>query len=370
MEDSYLVEPDRQFIKQVIDLGGESLKKCFQCGTCSVVCSLSPNEKPFPRKEMIWAQWGLKDRLLKDPDVWLCHQCTDCSTNCPRGAKPGDVLAAIRNYSIIHFALPSFLAKHLSKLTYLLFILPVLVLAWLLPLNNIPLAFIIVGSLAIIVTLVGMGRFWKNLSKFVSKPTSMQSGSGSSVEPITPAKKGFFGSFGSALVDILVHKNFKRCEANGGIRYPHLLTFYGFILLAISHFADQLYPIAGVGLSPAPLTDPFKIVGNIGTLVLLVGLTLIIYRRLFKKDEAGRASYFDWFFLVLAYLIIITGIATELLRITEVIALLHWLYLAHLVLLLILLVYAPFSKLTHLLYRTLAMTYAKQIGREVESEIP
>jgi len=359
MEDRYLVQPDSQFVKELIDLGGESLKKCFQCGTCSVVCSLSPDEKPFPRKEMIWAQWGLKDRLLKDPDVWLCHQCTDCSTNCPRGAKPGDVLSAIRNYSIVHFALPNFLAKFVSKLTYLLFILPVLILAWLLPLNYIPITFIIVGSLAIIVTLVGMGRFWKN----ISKPEN-------SVIPITHAKKGFWGSFGSALIEILIHKNFKRCEANGGIRYPHLLTLYGFILLAISHFADQLYPIIGVGLSPTPLTDPFKIAGNIGTLVLFVGLTLITYRRFFKKDEVGKASYFDWFFLGLIYLITLTGITTELLRITGVVALLHWSYLIHLGLLFILLVYAPFSKVTHLLYRTLGMTYAKQIGREAKNEIP
>jgi quinone-modifying oxidoreductase subunit QmoC len=121
---------------------------------------------------------------------------------------------------------------------------------------------------------------------------------------------------------------------------------------------------------PVPLTDPFKIVGNVGALALFVGLTLIIYRRLFRKDRVGNATYFDWFFVVLAYLITITGIATELLRIAGAVAWLHWLYVAHLVLLFTLLAYAPFSKLVHMLYRTLAMTYAKQIGREVENEIP
>jgi len=358
MQNRYIIEPDDQFVKGVIELGGESLKKCFQCGTCSVVCSLSPSEKPFPRKEMIWTQWGLKNRVLEDPDVWLCHQCTDCSTNCPRGAKPGDVLAAIRNYSIVHFTLPNFLAKYLSKLTYLLFILPIVILAWLIPLRYIPSVFFVIGSLAVIITIIGMLRFWRN----ISNPES-------GVGPVTQRKKGFWGSLGSALAEILIHKNFKQCDANGGIRYPHLFTLYGFILLAISHFVDQLYPIAGIGQSPVPLTDPFKIVGNIGALILLVGLILIIYRRLIKKDDVGTASYFDWFFLALAFLITFTGLATEIFRLTGVISLLHWSYLIHLLLLLTLLIYAPFSKLTHLLYRTLAMTYAKQVGRELENDV-
>jgi len=354
MEDKYIIEPDTRFIKEVIELGGESLKKCFQCSTCTVVCSLSPGDKPFPRKEMIWAQWGLKDRLLKDVDVWLCHQCTDCSTNCPRSAKPGNVLAAIRDYSMMHIALPGFLSKFITKYIYLLVILPVLLFLWVLPLSYAPISFTIVGILALIAILMGMWRFWGNISR-----------SGSTQNPVSRTKKGFLASFFSAVGDILLHNKFQQCESNKSSRLPHLLVMYGVILLVISHFTDQLYPIAGIGLSPAPLTDPFKIIGNIGALGILIGLTIIIYRRLLRKDEVGDAIYFDWVFLVFAYVITITGFTTELFRFAGAITLLHWSYLIHLSFLFALLAYAPFSKLTHMLYRTLAMTYAKQIGREV-----
>jgi len=104
MADKYLVEPDVGFVKEIGEYGGDSLKKCFQCATCSVACPISPDTKPFPRKEMIAASWGLKDKLVGNGDIWLCHNCGDCSTLCPRGAKPGDVLAAIRAYAISHYA--------------------------------------------------------------------------------------------------------------------------------------------------------------------------------------------------------------------------------------------------------------------------
>ena len=85
MTDQYLVEPDLQFMREVVGLGGESLKKCYQCATCSVACHISPDNRPFPRKEMIAASWGLKDRLVGNGDVWLCHNCGDCTTLCPPG---------------------------------------------------------------------------------------------------------------------------------------------------------------------------------------------------------------------------------------------------------------------------------------------
>nr|NJM02786.1 heterodisulfide reductase [Desulfobacula sp.] len=111
MTEKYLAQPDLGFIAQVRGLGGETLKKCYQCATCSVACPIAPENGPFPRKEMIAASWGLKDRLIKSADIWLCHQCGDCTDLCPRGAAPGDVLSAVRSAAITEYAQPKFLAN-------------------------------------------------------------------------------------------------------------------------------------------------------------------------------------------------------------------------------------------------------------------
>jgi quinone-modifying oxidoreductase subunit QmoC len=34
-----------------------------------VACQLSSDKQPFPRKEMIAASWGRKDRLIGNPDI-------------------------------------------------------------------------------------------------------------------------------------------------------------------------------------------------------------------------------------------------------------------------------------------------------------
>ena len=131
MSQALLLKPDRKFVDDIVQSGGGDLKKCYQCATCSVVCDLSTETAPFPRKEMIWAQWGLKDRLLNDPDIWRCHQCNDCSLRCPRGARPGDVMAALRQKSVEQHAFPTFLARSVNQMKFyplLLVIVPAVLL--------------------------------------------------------------------------------------------------------------------------------------------------------------------------------------------------------------------------------------------------
>ena len=135
---SLAVEPDLEFKSAVLGLDAGDFSNCYQCGTCSVTCPVSTDHDPFPRKEMIWTQWGLKDRLMHDPAIWLCHQCQLCSTYCPREAKPANVMAALREYSVAFHAWPQVFGKWLNNPRYLpiLFGIPVILLLLALAING------------------------------------------------------------------------------------------------------------------------------------------------------------------------------------------------------------------------------------------
>ncbi len=366
-----VIESDIDFIKDVTRLGGSSLKKCYQCATCSVVCSLSSDEKPFPRKEMIWAQWGLKDRLLSDPDVWRCYQCGDCSVYCPRGAKPGEVMGAIRNYSFRHYAFPGFMGKALGSAKYLPLLLaaPVIlfliILAHLGNLSSVPAGdivfakflphlyvdpiFITVSVLVAAATAIGITRFWKNMNK--NNLQGKQYGKTSIVNSIVLAAE-----------EVLTHNKFKKCDANN-IRYSgHLIVFYGFLaLFAVTTIVFFGLYVFGLEL-PLKLTNPVKILANIGAVALITGCTIAVYNRLVRKDKSGESYYYDWLFLIVLYAIGITGLLTELVRLSGYASAAYWSYFVHLVLVFFLIAYFPYSKFAHLIYRFAAIVYARYAG--------
>jgi Fe-S oxidoreductase len=89
------LRPDGGFLKDLIERAGDSFKRCYQCGTCSVVCPFSFAGTRLPRQEMLLAQWGLKDELLDSPNLWLCTTCGNCARLCPREVDiPGTIRAA------------------------------------------------------------------------------------------------------------------------------------------------------------------------------------------------------------------------------------------------------------------------------------
>lgn len=386
VENSELIAPDGRFVRDVIALGGDSVKKCFQCGTCSVICPLSPDERPFPRKEMIWVQWGLKDRLLKDPDVWLCHQCSDCSDYCPRGSRPGDVMAAIRSYAITRFAVPGFFARAFSRPEGLPIVLGLAILLLFgflasigrlafpsgevafyrfIPAVAMEIAGSVVVAFALAIAALGLVRFWNNLGEFQSDSL----GGAQAVTDEGPRPKvALRQTIVPTLADILKHSNFGKCGVGKLRYYAHLAMVCGFTLLLLATTGRAAYHFLAGREEAPPLTDPVKVAGNLGAILLIVGVALIIYGRLSRRTNIGRASYFDWFFIAVLALAAITGSLTQLARLTQTGVFAYWMYLSHLLFVFLLLAYAPYSKFAHLLYRAVAMMRARQMGRQTAVE--
>jgi len=390
-----LIKPDLNFVKDVIASGGESLKKCFQCATCSVVCNLSPDDKPFPRKEMIYAQWGLKDKLFSNPDIWLCHQCSDCTAYCPRGAKPGEVLNAVRKLSIQNYSVPRFLGKAVGSPSYLvlLFAIPVVVFLVLLAslghlsISDIPRTaaggisyakflpslyvdsvFMPIAAFAVAVFAFGIYRYWNDLARANSEARWRM-----------VLKGGLINTIISTIGVILSHRLFKKCDVVKDRQISHLLVFYSFIGLAITTawavaylYGPAIMKLLGLktfswllGESPYPLTDPLKWLANISALALIVGITLVVSNRLKNKEKAGKGSYFDWLFITVVYLVALSGILAEVFRLADIAILAYPVYFIHLVVVFFLFIYAPFSKMAHMVYRATAMVFAKSTGREI-----
>lgn len=253
MANTVVVEPNLEFIRDITRLGGVHLKKCFQCSTCVAACPISPETKPFPRKEMLAASWGLKNKLIGNADIWLCHNCGDCSELCPRGAKPGDVLSAIRTNTIEEYSKPKFLAKIINnpkKLPFLLgipviifllvgFLLKMFGINWLnftsendvvwqadyisnylVDLIMIPTFFVSAS-----VFVLGLKRFLLDIHKnaILEKKTNK-----TSIDYVD-----FFKALIRIIPTVLKHKKFTECNEGGDRATPHMMVLFGFILLFV-----------------------------------------------------------------------------------------------------------------------------------------
>ena len=380
MAEETVIKSDLDFVKRLQDSGGESLKKCYQCATCSVVCNISPDDKPYPRKEMLMAQWGMKDQIVKDPDIWLCHYCGDCTAYCPRGANPAEVLGAMRQACIEHYSFPSMLARMVNQPIFLpvLLALPVLIILAVMKitgtLGNIPAGtikysnmvpllavdaiFVAAAGFAVFVFATGVMRYWKDLNAEVSPWKTKLS------------NKSIMSATIEVLKDFIVHKRFKECVTNYERSTSHLLTVLGFIALAIVTAWSAYYEWASkFGLiphkeSPFSLGEPIKWVALIGTGCLLYGMFLIYQERQAKANAAGFGGYYDWLLIWIIMAVGLTGVLSWVLRLASLTSLAYPMYFLHLVSIFCLFFYAPYTKMAHLVYRTTALVFAKMQGRE------
>ncbi len=362
------VIPSAEFRKELKARGGESAARCYQCATCSSVCELSPEGSPFPRKQMLMAQWGLGDELVADPAVWLCHQCNDCSVRCPRDAKPGDVMQVIRSLAVENLAVPGFMGSLVARarVTWPLLV-GVPILFWILllaatgrfehmteigptagwehfvPHWMIYSVFFPVAGFVTLVSFSGGMRFWKLMGDKVNRTGS------------------FFGGIIPALIEIANHKRFGSCDTAGPRRWGHFLLLWGFAGAAITSafLIVVLYVPPFIEPIPLPLSHWIKILGNLSAVSLVFGGGWLWFNRFKDGERAGASRAFDKFFLYVVLAVIVTGCFVEAGRFLFAPQFASWLYVFHLGVVLCLFLTFPYSKFAHLLYRTLAMIHER-----------
>ena len=88
---------DPDFTAEFIDAGIETVKHCFQCGTCSGSCP-SGRRTPYKVRQIVRkCLLGLKEEVITDDALWMCTTCYTCQERCLRSVKIVEIIKKARN---------------------------------------------------------------------------------------------------------------------------------------------------------------------------------------------------------------------------------------------------------------------------------
>jgi len=346
---------DTELYREVARFGATDMEICMQCGTCSASCPLSKGTDTFPRKIYRYLQLGLRDKLLKSPEPWLCYYCGECNLDCPRGAEPAETMMATRRWLTTQYDWTGLAKKlYLSEKweygalgTVALFV--ILLFAFFhgpvvtdrVAVNTFaPVMWIEIGDLAMaailsIFLLSNAVRMFRFIMDGTRVPLHLY---------ITEAR--------AFVLHFATQKRWRECGADRSRWFKHFLLVTGYmtmmtlIIVFIRWFQ--------VDDSSWHFTSLF---GYYATGVILY-ITVEMFRSRRKKKEAIHrfSELSDWLFLILLFLTTVTGIIMHLVRLAGWPVLTYGMYVVHLAIAVpMLVIEVPFGKWSHLFYRPLAI---------------
>ncbi len=376
-----IIKPDLELINYLNENGGGDPKKCYQCATCTSVCRLSTEEYGFPRRQVLLAQWGLKEQLMKDPSPWLCFYCGDCSKRCPRKSNPGETMMNLRRYLTSLYDWTG-----LSRLMYrsvfwemgvLLVVAAAIVLMFTLPRSfgfgllaqsgSAPLSTVMLDKFAP-AGIVDIG----DRIMAVALALLLLSNAARMLYGLTSGENIPFSFYISQLpyfvIQGITQKQWGRCGSSDSttnwLRHLFLVTGYVIMFTLVVVFLPS-FQVNGIGLHWT------SYLGYYATLVLLSSTVWILVDRIKKRTEMHAFSHFsDWMFPVLLFLSALSGILLHIFRISNMPLTTYYTYMIHLVIVVpMLVVEVPFGKWSHLLYRPLALYVAAVRNKAKEFQV-
>jgi ferredoxin len=360
---------------ELLKFGGGDINKCMNCGNCTAICPLSRGDTVFPRKAIRLMQLGLKDKLLRSPEPWLCYYCGECSDTCPRQAEPAETMMAARRYLTSQYDWTG-----LSKRMYISEALEFGLLAGI-SLFVIALFFFFHGP--VITDRVELNTFapvvWVELGDWIMAVTLsiflfsnayrmcrfIMSGEQNLKIPFSL----YLSQFKTLIVHGATQMRWRECETpTRWLKHFLLVTAYGTMLVLVMVFlrwfqTDEIRPI----------WHPTRLLGYYATAVLLYVTSDAMLGRLRQGEQIHKHSHpTDWMFLLLLFFTTLTGILVHIFRIAGLALPTYYMYVIHLAIgVPMLVVEVPFGKWAHLAYRPLAiyLMNLKEKAKEIDGAL-
>jgi len=385
---SATVNPD--LLLDLEKFGVRDAAKCFNCGNCTAVCSLSIETIPFPRKVIRYLQLGLSDKLMQSAEPWMCYYCGDCSESCPRQANPGEVMMGLRRYLTSRYDWTGISRRFYTSKTFE--VVSILVVAALVGLGFyffhgpmrtdrvalnvfapnttieiLDLILLVVLSLLLLTNAYRMFRSVMGDPKHYpdSGPTNGQLLGRLSLRGVPLAV--YLKEAKEFMLHFVTQKRFNACGTPSQRTQwlVHLLIMTGYsivfllVVVGIRWFQrDEVYAV----------WHPIRLLGYYATFAILYGTTYAIVGRIKKSKTVYSHSHSsDWAFLILLWLTTFTGILIHFTRLLELPMTTYFIYVIHLMIAIPMLVLeVPFAKWTHQLYRPLIIYLMKVRERALQ----
>jgi quinone-modifying oxidoreductase subunit QmoC len=338
-----------QFGKDLKKYGAFDFNACYNCGTCTAVCSLSTEEDSFPREMIRFSVLGMEDEIKSSLKPWLCYYCGQCTTHCPQTANPGELMMSLRRWLTARYdwtGLSGLLYKSLPLSIAALIIVAFGVIAFAAFKNFDPDPVINAGHTFEVIAIISVFAliFIPNLARMWWFTI------------LKPEIKVSFPLYIKGLWDLIVHmftqKRSLDCDDNTFRWFEHLILVLGYLSLLFTTVVLDWFSNESI----------FVIVlGYVVSVVIFIVTIDFVYDRIKKKKELNRFSQpSDWIFIVWLALMGLSAFVVRLFIDMKLLEKNLWIYLFHMIILVQwALIIVPFGKWTHFLYRSFAMYFAR-----------
>jgi ferredoxin len=354
---AYRVDPGLH--REVAKYGGGDITACMNCGNCTATCPQSMETGGFPRRIIHLLQMGHKEKLKGSLEPWLCYYCGECSETCPRDANPAETMMAARRYLTGMYDGTGLAKKFYTSpaweigaivlvglfvvALFALFHGPVVTdrveLNTFAPVKWVEIGDWILGGILAALLLSNGWRMYRGV---------MGSGKGTDV-----AASRFLRNAPAFFEHFATQKKWRECEGPKTRWLKHFLLVSGYVtmMVLVIVFLRWFQTDAIV-----PFYHPTRLFGYYATAVLLYATVDFLAGRLRKRDAVHKYSEpTDWVFLVLLFLVALTGILVHAFRLAGLPVATYSTYVIHLAIVVpMLVVEVPFGKWGHMFYRPFA----------------